>query len=299
MAGPTHGTNPPRDQLTFGIVTGQYWRDWEDVKEQWLWADEAGLDNAWVVDHFMSIRPDDSGPCLEAWTLLGALATLTRSIQLGTLVTGITHRNPAIVAKMAVTVDTISGGRLVLGAGAGWVEREHQAYGVPLPPPGERVDRFGEALEIFKRLETQERTTFTGRHYSVVEASFLPKPIFGHIPLLVGSSGRRMLRHVARYADQWDGRSSPEEFRLLGERLNRYCREIGRDPSEIRWVSTLNSPDVENPDAIRRYVASYVAVGVRSFHLWTPAGSPSQGLRTVVEQVIPELREAFAAGELG
>jgi F420-dependent oxidoreductase-like protein len=298
MAGPTHGTNPPAGELDFGIVTGQHWRTWDELLEQWRWADESGWDSAWAFDHFFSLRDGELGPCLEGWTLLAALAAHTSRVQVGLLVTGNTHRNPAVLAKQAVTVDIISGGRSILGMGAAWNEREHAAYGIDFPSPRERVDRFGEAMELMRLLETQERTTFQGRYYRLDDAPFEPRPVFGHIPVLIGSTGARMLRHVARYADQWDGGGSPEEFRALGERLNAVCREIGRDPSEIRWVYSTGSEPLASADALRSHVTAYVAAGVRSFLFTLPRGTPSSTVRRIAEQVLPELRQAFRAGEL-
>ncbi len=162
MVGPTHGKNPPANELNFGLVTGQHWRSWDELQEQWRWADETGWDSAWTFDHFFSLYDGDAGPCFEGWTLLAGLAVMTSRLQLGLMVTSITHREPSVLAKEAVTVDHLSGGRVILGVGAGWQEREHKAYGIPFPPPGERVDRFGEAMEVYRRLETQDRTSFDG-----------------------------------------------------------------------------------------------------------------------------------------
>lgn len=293
MAGPTHGMNPPVDQLDFGIVTGQHWRSWGELVEQWQWADESRLDSAWAFDHFFSLRDGEMGPCLEGWTLLAALAVKTSDLQIGLMVNGNTHRNPAILAKQAVTVDIVSGGRLILGVGAAWHEREHAAYGIDFPSPRERVDRFGEAMELHRLLETQERATYKGRYYTLDEAPFEPKPVFGHIPILVGSTGKRMLRHVARYADQWDGGGTPDEMRATGEQLNAACAEIGRDPSEIRWALSTGSDKLESPDIFRTHVLDYAAIGVRSFLFTLPGGTPNATVRTIAEDVIPELRESW------
>jgi F420-dependent oxidoreductase-like protein len=298
MAGPTHGVNPSSDELDFGIVTGQHWRSWDELVEQWRWADESGWDSAWAFDHFFSLRDGELGPCLEGWTLLAALAALTSRVQVGLLVTGNTHRNPAVLAKQAVTVDVVSGGRSILGMGAAWNEREHKAYGIDFPSPRERVDRFGEAMEVLRLLETQERSTFGGQYYRLEDAPFEPRPVFGHIPVLIGSTGRRMLRHVARYADQWDGGGTPEEFRALGEQLRAACREVGREPSEIRWVYSTGSEPLASADALRQHVTAYAAVGVRSFLFTLPGGAPSPAVQRIAERVIPELREQFRSGEL-
>ncbi|HEX5165476.1 MAG TPA: LLM class flavin-dependent oxidoreductase [Thermomicrobiales bacterium] len=293
MAGPTYGKNPPANQLDFGIVTGQHWRSWDELVEQWQWADESGLDSAWAFDHFFSLRDGELGPCLEGWTLLAALAVKTSNVQIGLMVNGNTHRNPAILAKQAVTVDIISGGRSILGVGAAWHEREHQAYGIDFPSPRERVDRFGEAMELHRRLETQERATFEGQYYRLDNAPFEPRPVFGHIPILVGSTGKRMLHHVARYADQWDGGGTPDELRATGERLKAACAEIDRDPSEIRWAYSTGSDKFDSVDTFRKHVNDFAAVGVRSFLFTLPGGSPNATIRTIANEVIPELREEW------
>lgn len=297
MPGPTNVKPAVQRGLHFGIVAGQHYRPWSELVEQFQWADESGWDSAWAFDHFFSLRAgDELGVCLEGWTLLGALAALTRNVELGIMVTGITHRYPAVLFKQAVTVDHASGGRCILGVGAAWQEREHEAYGIPFPPPGDRVDMFGEAMEIYRRFETQERTTFAGEHYTLVNAPFEPKPVNGHIPILVGSTGRRMLRHVARYADIWDGGGSPEEFAKLGARLNLLCEEIGRDPSEIRWAYNYGGTAIESEDNFRQHVRAYAAVGVTDFLIDIPTGSPNSTLQRIAGSVIPELREEFKAG---
>ncbi len=294
MAGPTFEKTPPRDQLHFGIVAGQHYRDWPELVEQFSWADESGWDSAWGFDHFFSLREgDEMGVCLEGWTLLGALAALTHNVQLGLMVTGITHRLPAVLFKQAVTVDHISGGRCILGVGAAWNEREHRAYGIPFPPPKERVDMFSEAMEMLRMLETQDRTSFSGEMYSLDEAPFEPKPVNGHMPVMIGSTGRRMMGYVARYADFWDGGGSPEEFARSGERLNRLCAEIGRDPAEIRWTYQQGPAELDSVDAFVKHVRSYTRVGVRTFLMSIPTGTPTPVMREIAERVIPDLRAEF------
>jgi alkanesulfonate monooxygenase SsuD/methylene tetrahydromethanopterin reductase-like flavin-dependent oxidoreductase (luciferase family) len=293
LAGPTLGKNPPSNELSFGLVTGQHWRSWEEIRDQWQWMEETGWDSAWTFDHFLSLYDGDGGPCFDGWTLLAGLAAVTSKVQIGVMVTSITHRNPALLAKEAVTVDVISGGRVILGVGAGWSVRDHEAYGFELPPPGERVDRFGESLEIYRLLETSERSSFKGQYYTLDDAPFEPKPVFGHIPILIGSRGRRMMRHVARYADQWDGGGSPEEYRATGARLDELCREIGRDPSEIRWVYTAGGDPLESVDTFQRHVRDYAEIGVRSFMFDFPRGKATPAMTEIAERVIPELRQEF------
>jgi alkanesulfonate monooxygenase SsuD/methylene tetrahydromethanopterin reductase-like flavin-dependent oxidoreductase (luciferase family) len=290
--GPTYGTNPPADTITFGIVAGQHHRSWSEMREQWQFAEETGWDSAWAFDHFFSLRDDEMGPCLDGWTLLGAMAEMTERVQMGLMVTGLTHRNPAIMFKQAVTIDHISNGRLILGVGASWNEREHEAYGIEFPSPKVRVDRFAEAMEMFRQLESQDRTTFQGEHYSLVEAPFEPKPVYGHMPILVGSRGKRMMRYIAQYADQWDGSGTPEEYGTHSQRLDENCREIGRDPSEIRRGLTSNA-GLESEDSFRQHVADYYAVGVRTFLFRIPTGPVNETIQRIAENAIPELRAKY------
>jgi alkanesulfonate monooxygenase SsuD/methylene tetrahydromethanopterin reductase-like flavin-dependent oxidoreductase (luciferase family) len=297
MSGHAADIYPP-DQLDFGIVTGQHRRPLALIEEHWRYAEESGWDSAWTFDHFFSLGESEMDQTLEGWTLLAGLAVKIPRLRVGVMVTGNTHRNPAILAKMAHTVDHLSGGRLILGMGAGWHEREHQAYGIDFPSPGERVDRFAEALEILRLSETEERTTFHGQYYRVENAPFEPKPLQGHIPVLIGTSGARMLRHVARYADLWDGGQDPPAYAENAQRLHARCREIGRDPAEIRMVISTYAKPLQSVDTFREHVTSYARIGVRSFLFNTPF-SPLPPLFTeLAERVIPELREQFAAGAL-
>lgn len=232
---------------------------------------------------------------LESWTTLAALAARTRRLRIGVIVTANTHRHPAILFKQAVTVDQISAGRLVLGLGAGWNEREHAMYGLPLPPPAERVERFGEALELMRRFETAERASFDGRFYQLDDAPFAPKPVNGHIPVLVGTDGPRMLRHVARYADHWDSWGRPEVFAANGALLNRHCHELGRDPSAIGWGITVGVNPLESEEALRAFVARYVAIGVRAFRFNLRPDEQPQPIAAMqrVSAWLPALREEF------
>lgn len=291
----TESWAPADDELSFGIFTEQQWRTWDEILELWQATDESAWDSAWLFDHFLPEYDADTGPVLESWTLLAALAACTRRLQLGVIVTANTHRHPAILFKQAATVDQISNGRLVLGLGAGWNEREHAMYGLPLPPPAERVERFGEALELMHRLESEERANFAGVHYQLDDAPFAPKPVNGHIPVLVGTNGPRMLRHVARYADHWDSWGRPEVFAQHGERLKRYCREIDRDPAAIQWGITVGAKPLESEDALRAFVARYVPIGVRAFRFNLRPDEQPQPIATMQRAAawLPALREEY------
>jgi F420-dependent oxidoreductase-like protein len=292
-----HSTSPA-DQLDFGIVTGQHRRPLSQIEEHWRYAEETGWDSAWAFDHMFSLGQTEDDDTLEGWTLLAAMAAKTSRVRIGLMVTGNTYRNPAILAKQAATVDHISNGRLILGMGAGWQEREHEAYGIDFPSARERVDRFGEAMEVIHLLETEDRANFNGRYYRLVNAPFAPKPLQGHIPVLIGSAGKRMLRHVARYADLWDGGEDPESYAANARVLHGYCAEIGRDPSEIRMVFSAYSKPLQSIDAFRDHVVAYARVGVRSFLFNTPFSALPPLFNDLAERVIPELRQQFAAGEL-
>lgn len=222
--------------LAFGIATGQT-EPFARTADRWRQIEGLGFDSAWIFDHFMganSSAPDHT--YLEAWTALAGLAMVTSRVAIGILVSGNTYRLPALLAKQAVTVDQISNGRVVIGLGAGWHEPEHRAYGFHFPSPGERVARFAEAMQIIKSLTTQERTTFQGRYYQLEDAPFEPRPVRPTgIPIVVGTSGERMLKLVARHADTWNMVGSPEQIKERGKLMHEACAAVGRDPSTLRW----------------------------------------------------------------
>lgn len=208
-------------------------------------AEDVGFDMVTVMDHFHQIGMvgPETDPMLEGHTTLAALATQTTRIQLGTLVTGVTYRNPALLAKTVTTLDVISHGRALLGIGAAWNQSEHDAYGFAFPPIGERMDRLDEALAICRAMFREERATFEGRHYRVTDAINSPRPIRPAGPrILVGGAGeKRTLRIVAKYADYSHWFPGPmEDLRRKHDLLDRYCEEIGRDPQAI--TRTMGSP---------------------------------------------------------
>jgi len=199
--------------------------------------EESGFTSIWVMDHFYQL-PALGGaeqPILEAYTLLGALAARTRRAELGTLVTGVTYRNPALVAKMTTTLDVISGGRAVLGIGAAWHDLEHDALGYPFPPAGERLDRLEEAVQICASLFTEDSTTFDGRYYQLRDARNVPRPIRPDgIPIMIGGGGeRRTLRLVAQYADRCNIAGDVDTIRHKLDVLRGHCADLGRDPASI------------------------------------------------------------------
>jgi F420-dependent oxidoreductase-like protein len=224
--------------MRFAIKTAPQHTTWAAMLEVWRAADDIELfESGWTFDHFYPIYSDSAGPCLEGWTTLTALAQATRRLRLGTLVTGIHYRHPAVLANMVATLDIISGGRVELGIGAGWNVEESGAYGIELGSPKERSDRFEEACEVLTGLlSPQETTTFKGRYYQLTDARCNPKPVQQpHPPICIGGSGeKRTLRTTARFAQHWNFvGGTPEQFSHARDVLYQHCADIGRDPAEI------------------------------------------------------------------
>lgn len=224
-------------QLRFGLHSGQQYSDYAGYLELWQTAESLGLDWASVFDHFQPIQEDPTGPCFEAFTLLSAMAAQTSRIRCGILVTAVTYRNPAVLAKMAATIDHVSGGRMELGIGAAWSDLEHSRFGLQFPPIGERLDRLDEATTLIRSLWTQEYTNFAGRHYQLTDAICAPKPLQQpSIPLWVGGNGeRRTLRVVAARADGWNTFMLSDELydHKLGV-LRGHCEDVGRSHRDVR-----------------------------------------------------------------
>jgi alkanesulfonate monooxygenase SsuD/methylene tetrahydromethanopterin reductase-like flavin-dependent oxidoreductase (luciferase family) len=220
--------------VRFSVWPGpqQPWPDVVDLAQQ---ADSGFWHCLYFADHFMANaeRPEDETEMLEATGALAALAGITSRVRLASLVLSMTYRHPAVLANWAATVDIVSDGRLTLGLGAGWQINEHEHYGLELGPPRERVDRFAEGLAVIRGLLDQPRTTFEGRYYRLVDAPCDPKPVQSPLPLLIGATGPRMLRLVARYGDEWNHWSAPGGFKEMAARLDAACEAGGRDPSSI------------------------------------------------------------------
>lgn len=290
--------------LRFGMFLSQANRSWDEVLADFSLAEDLGFDHAWLVDHLVDTDGPPENGCLEGWTLLAAIAARTRRIRLGILVSSNTFRNPALLLKEAVTVDHISGGRLTLGIGTGWHEDEHRRFGIDLPAPPERVDRFEEAIEVITSLMGQKRTTFTGRHYRLDDARLQPPPVQRpRIPLLIAAHRPRMLRIAARHADQWDtfaampGTATDGVEAELAERiagLDAACREIGRDPSEIRRSTWATEDALSSVDAYFDFVRRHRAMGFTDFTTVRPRQADASVLRTVALEVIPALRAGHA-----
>jgi F420-dependent oxidoreductase-like protein len=229
--------------IRFGIQTGQQNVNFDEMRELWRKADALGYDSLWVFDHFYPIFvPDPAGPCMEGWTLLSALSQHTRRARLGALVNGNTYRNPCVMAKMAATLDVMSGGRLNLGIGAGWFELEHRSFGIDFKTIPGRLQALDESIRIIKGMFTQEKTSLAGRHYNVVDAVCNPKPLSKpHPPIMVGGQGERtLLKIVAKHADMWNSTgSSAERIRDLIGVIERHGDTVGRDTDEIEKTVML------------------------------------------------------------
>jgi F420-dependent oxidoreductase-like protein len=222
-------------------------------------AEDAGYSSLWVMDHLLQLPPlgGPTAPILEGYTMLGALAALTRTAQLGTLVTGVTYRNPSLLAKQIATLDSLSGGRAILGIGAAWYEEEHEAYGWEFPPVRERFAMLREAVAICRGMFDEETFTYTGEHFHVVGARVVPRPL-RRIPIMIGGSGEKVtLRLVAELADLCNiGGTAPVVTRKLAA-LDAHCEAIGRDPATVTrtaMVSLFVCANESDRDGLRQLV---------------------------------------------
>jgi len=210
-------------------------------------AQDAGWYGVWLADHYMPDTGDTTparGDTYECWALLPALAAVTERIRIGTLVSPTSVHHPALLAKRAASIDRLCGGRMVLGLGAGWQINEHHAYGIELEPPGQRVSRFDEAIQIVRSLLSQESTTFHGACYDITDAPCDPKPVQAPLPLLVGTRSPRMLRIAARHADEWNTWGTPEQAADRRAALIEACDAVGRDPATM-WTSVNALVDLD------------------------------------------------------
>ncbi len=208
---------------------------WSETVDAAQTAADLGFETVWLADHFMPNAPEPAdGVNHEVFVMLAALASAVAKVRLGTMVVGNTYRHPAVLAKMAATLDHVSGGRFTLGLGAGWQENEHAAYGIDFRTFGWRFDRLEETLEVLTSLFSQPRTNFAGKHLQFANAPLDPKPVQSPLPILIGGGGeKRTLALTAKYAHQWNVWGTPE---LLAQKigvLNRHCADIGRDSAEI------------------------------------------------------------------
>jgi len=274
--------------MKVGIDVSQHQLEWPEIRERVAWAEEVGFESAWVFDHFTALYGDRTGPCLEAWTLLAALAAVTTRIRLGALVTGVTYRHPSLLAAEVVTVDHVSAGRLNVGLGAAWHQEEHRRLGFEFPATVERIERLDETVQIIKGLLTTDGYDFEGRHFRLREAFYRPRPVQRpHPPIWIGANGTQvMLPLAARHADVWHGFGSASELAGKSAIVDRAAEAAGRDPAEIGRSTSLS---ISEPwDAVRREADQLRAAGFTDLI----ASWPSEGLARVEEfagAVMPEL----------
>jgi F420-dependent oxidoreductase-like protein len=279
--------------MRFGVFTSLTGQTWPGVLDLWHRLEETGWDIACVADHFMPNTRDREGPVLESWSTLAALAALVPRMRVGTIVLGNTYRHPAIVAKMAAQVDIISGGRLLLGLGAGWQQNEHEAYGIPFYTMRERLERLDEACEVIRSLWTRSRSDFNGRYYQLSNAPLDPKPVQKPNPeLMIGGGGERVtLRIVARHADHWNVWGGPEVLARKSAILEQHCAAVGRESKTIiRSVNMvlLITDKREEVDRLVETVATRMGRHVADARDTCLAGTP--------EQIREQLQKLKAAG---
>jgi F420-dependent oxidoreductase-like protein len=273
--------------MRFAVKTRPEHTTWAQLRDVWIAADGIDLfESAWNWDHFYPLTGDLTGPNLEAWTSLSALAQATSRIRIGSQVNGMIYRHPAVLANMAATLDVISGGRLELGLGAGWNQLECDAYGIELPPLRERFDRFDEGVQAIISLLDNDTSTFEGRYVRLTDARCEPKPVQRpHPPITIGGKGpKRTLLAAARWAQQWNAIvDGPQTWVPLKEILVGHCADVGRDPAEI--TCSVNVA-VTSTDAIAEaveLVAAYQQVGVDLAVMNLPHRAPASLLDSLAD----------------
>jgi F420-dependent oxidoreductase-like protein len=256
---------------------------YDDVLELANHVEATGWDGLWYADHFMPNAEDTSTPWPEAWITLAALGAQVPRLRMGTLVTGNTYRHPAVLAKMAATLDHITGGRVVLGLGSGWQENEHQQYGIPFYTVAERLKRLDEACQVIKLLFSETKSSFNGNYYQLDDASLEPKPVQSPLPLMIGGGGEQVtLKITAKYADEWNVWGTVETLRHKMAILDQHCADVGRDPKSIKrtavallfmsednaFLEKMRSAELQQaaiigtPSEVKDIVADYEAAGV-------------------------------------
>ena len=283
--------------LRFGLKNSGQDTTIEALRAVWRIADEGGFDHVWDFDHLAAIGgggPDR--PIYEGWTLQAAMAEATKRVRIGCLVTGNTYRHPVVLAKMAVTVDHLSGGRLEFGIGAAWAEIEHQMYGIE--GLDHRVGMLSESLRIIKSLWTEDRTDFDGRYYHLKDAIANPKPIQKpYPPMWIGASGATTLRLVARHADVWNiAGGDPQKVAELTTMLVEACGAVGRDPSEIRRSLQFGWDGKDRGELID-LCGRLLEVGVTEQVIYLRGEQPV-ALAERIAEMLPDLRKLQSAATM-
>ena len=298
--------------MRFGFWIGAG-HEWSSIKTSALKAEQTGWDGVWFADHFVPFQGEYDGPNHEVWSVLAGLAAVTERVRLGPLVCGNTYRNPAVLAKQAVTADHVSGGRIVLGLGAGWQENEHVAYGLEYGTFTDRFERFEEALQIIISLRDNPRTNFDGARYQMVDAPLEPKPV-GSFPILIGGGGeRKTLRMTAQYADEWNVWADPKIMAHKAQVLDNHCERLDRDPAEIQRSAAallflceteaeaekIRSQGIQRPsligtvDQLQQQIAEFVELGVNEVII--PDFNLGDRSDEIAEQFITEVAAPFAS----
>jgi F420-dependent oxidoreductase-like protein len=277
------------------MVEGQEGVTWDDWVALARATEELGFEGLFRSDHYGPVVAEEERGALDAWTTLAGLAAVTSRIRLGTLVSPATFRHPSVLAKSAVTVDQISGGRVELGMGAGWNEAEHARYGFPFPPTRERMDVFAEQLEIVHRQLSSEPFSFDGEHYRLEDSNPQPKSVQSpHLPLIVGGRGRRRsVALAARWADEYNAVSpAPDECRALRARIAEACEREGRDPLPLSVMTGL----IRSPaEAIER-LTQLADAGVERVMLQHLEHRDLDILEVVAREVLPAVAGPRSAG---
>jgi F420-dependent oxidoreductase-like protein len=264
-------------------------RTWDEIVELARHCESTGWDGVYFADHFMPNGPDAApvdGDTLECWSVIAALAASVPRVRLAPLVTSVTYRHPAVLANIAAAVDNISGGRLLLGLGAGWQENEHAAYGIELGTVRQRLDRFEEACQVVSTLLREKRTTFAGEYFRLADAPNQPAPVQHRLPLLIGGGGeKRTMRIAGEYADEWNAWTTPEVLAHKVAVLHEHCAALERDPASIRvstqallflsedesWLATKREADagrvsvIGTPDEVVDIMGRYRDAGLHEF----------------------------------
>ena len=275
--------------LRFGLKASGQWISIEELRNIWKIADEAGFDHLWDFDHLATIGPNGpDGPIYEGWALQAAMAEATKRVRIGCMVTANTYRHPIVLAKLAITVDHLSAGRLEFGIGAAWAEIEHQMYGIE--GLDHRVGRLSESLQIIKSLFTQDRTNFDGRYYKYKDAIANPKPIQKpHPPIWIGASGESTLRLVARHADVWNiSGGDAASVKEVSGKFEEACAAVGRDPSQIRR-SIQFQWDGQDRAQVLEQSGTFFELGVTEQVIYMRGERPDRTAAKVAE-MLPELR---------
>ena len=258
--------------MQFGLDVAQQRMPWSEVADRARFADQLGFDGIWGFDHFQPMFGDGPGECFEGNTTLAAWSGITDRVRLGLLVTGMTYRHPSVFAAEAITIDHASGGRLELSYGAAWFDKEHAELGIAFPALKQRIDAFEEAVQIVRGLLTTDGFTFEGAHFSVHDATLLPRPVQQpHPPIWIGASGeQRMIPLAAKYADVWHCFGGPKALAAKSELLSARAEAAGRDPSMIRRASSVSLED--DLDTIARTIEVWEGFGFSYLVCGWPAG---------------------------